>query len=183
MSNSLQPCGLLPTGLLCPWDLQTGILEWVAMPSSRGSSPPRDQTCVSDVSCIGRQVLYHQGYNFISYLLPCNTVTTSRPLPISSLKQQTFVISQEPKHNLTGHLWFKVSLGVIVHLLARAVVISRLHASWRSRFRAHSGAHWQASRDRFHVHSHDSGMLWFLFIYFVHPLELESALHRGPESK
>ena len=39
--------------------LQTRILEWVAMPSSRGSSRPRDQTHVSYVSCIGRQVLYH----------------------------------------------------------------------------------------------------------------------------
>ena len=27
--------------------LQARILEWVAMPSSRGSSPPRDQTCLS----------------------------------------------------------------------------------------------------------------------------------------
>ena len=39
--------------------LQARILEWVAMPSSRGSSPPRDWTCVSYISCIGRQVLYH----------------------------------------------------------------------------------------------------------------------------
>ena len=38
---------------------QARILEWVAMPSSRGSSRPRDQTHVSYVSCIGRQVLYH----------------------------------------------------------------------------------------------------------------------------
>ena len=35
---------------------QARILEWVAMPSSRGSSQPRDQT---HVSCIGRQILYH----------------------------------------------------------------------------------------------------------------------------
>ena len=28
------------------------MLEWVAMPSSRGSSPPRDGTHVSCVSCI-----------------------------------------------------------------------------------------------------------------------------------
>ena len=34
--------------------LQATILEWIAMPSSRGSSRPRDQTCVSHVSCIGR---------------------------------------------------------------------------------------------------------------------------------
>ena len=35
---------------------QARILEWVAISYSRGSSPPRDQTCVS---CIGRQILYH----------------------------------------------------------------------------------------------------------------------------
>ena len=33
---------------------------WVAMPSSRWSSQPRDQTHVSYVSCIGRPVLYHK---------------------------------------------------------------------------------------------------------------------------
>ena len=35
---------------------QARILEWVAMSSSRGSSQPRNQTCVSYVSCTGRQV-------------------------------------------------------------------------------------------------------------------------------
>ena len=35
---------------------QARILEWVAMPFSRASSQPRDQTCIS---CIGRQILYH----------------------------------------------------------------------------------------------------------------------------
>ena len=35
------------------------ILEWVATPSSSGSRRLRDQTCISYVSCIGRQVLYH----------------------------------------------------------------------------------------------------------------------------
>ena len=39
--------------------LQARILERVVMPSSRGSSWPRDQTHVSYVSCIGRWVLYH----------------------------------------------------------------------------------------------------------------------------
>ena len=37
--------------------LQARILEWVAMPSSRGSSLPGDRTCIS---CTGRQILYHQ---------------------------------------------------------------------------------------------------------------------------
>ena len=39
--------------------LQARIPEWVAMPSSRGSSQPRDGTQVFYVSYIGRQVLYH----------------------------------------------------------------------------------------------------------------------------
>ena len=38
--------------------LQARILESVAISSSRGSSQPRDQTCVCYVSCIDRQVLY-----------------------------------------------------------------------------------------------------------------------------
>ena len=39
--------------------LQARILEWIVIPSSRGSSWPRNWTCVSYVSCIGRWVLYH----------------------------------------------------------------------------------------------------------------------------
>ena len=39
--------------------LWTRRLEWVPVPSSRGSSPTRDQTHISYVSCIGRLVLYH----------------------------------------------------------------------------------------------------------------------------
>ena len=38
---------------------QARILEWVAIPSSRGSSQPWDWTQVSCVSCIGRWILYH----------------------------------------------------------------------------------------------------------------------------
>ena len=39
--------------------LQARILEWVALPSSRGSSQLKDWNCISYVSCIGRWVLYH----------------------------------------------------------------------------------------------------------------------------
>ena len=38
--------------------LQARILEWAVMPSSRGSYQPRDWTCISYVSCIGRQDTY-----------------------------------------------------------------------------------------------------------------------------
>ena len=40
--------------------LQAGILQWVAMPSPRGSSQPRDGTLASCISCMGRGDLYHQ---------------------------------------------------------------------------------------------------------------------------
>ena len=65
-AKSLQSCPTLcdpmdgsPPGSSVHGILQARILEWVAMPSSRGSSQPRDQTHISHVSCIGRQVLYH----------------------------------------------------------------------------------------------------------------------------
>ena len=38
--------------------LQARTLEWGAMPSSRGSSWPRDQTHISCVSCTDRWILY-----------------------------------------------------------------------------------------------------------------------------
>ena len=39
--------------------LQARILEWIAMPSSNGSSQPRDQIHISYVSRLGRQGVYH----------------------------------------------------------------------------------------------------------------------------
>ena len=47
--------------------LQTRILEWVAIPFSRASSGPRDQTWVSP----GRQILYllrHQGSTSVEFV-------------------------------------------------------------------------------------------------------------------
>ena len=37
----------------------SGLLYWVAMASSRGSSQLRGRTSISCISCIGRQILYH----------------------------------------------------------------------------------------------------------------------------
>ena len=39
---------------------QARVLQWVSISSSRGSSQPRDQTCASCVSCLARQIFYHQ---------------------------------------------------------------------------------------------------------------------------
>ena len=59
--------------------LQARILEWVAMPSSRGSSRPGDQTCVSYISCISRQELqpltYKMGVTTVVALLGSHMVS------------------------------------------------------------------------------------------------------------
>ena len=64
-AKSLQSCPTLCNPIDCSLPgssvhgiLQARILEWVAMPSSRGSSQPRDRTHISYISCIGRQILY-----------------------------------------------------------------------------------------------------------------------------
>ena len=44
MPNSLRPNGLHPPDSSAHEILQARILEWVAMPSSKGSSQPRDRT-------------------------------------------------------------------------------------------------------------------------------------------
>ena len=79
--KSLQLCLTLCTSMDCspPGSfvhgiLQAGILEWAAMSSSRGSSPPRDQTHVSYVACFDRWVLYHYrplGSSSLGYVQIC----------------------------------------------------------------------------------------------------------------
>ena len=52
------PMDSTPPGSTVHGIFQARILEWVAVPSSRGSSQPRDQTHTF-MSPIGRQALYH----------------------------------------------------------------------------------------------------------------------------
>ena len=52
------PMECSPPRLLCPWNFPGKNIGVVAIPFSRGSSQPRDQTHVSCVSCTGRQILY-----------------------------------------------------------------------------------------------------------------------------
>ena len=65
-AESLQSCPTLcdpmncsPSGSSVHGILHARILEWVAMPSSRVSSWPRDWNHISYVSRVGKQVLYH----------------------------------------------------------------------------------------------------------------------------
>ena len=50
------PWTVCPPGSSVHGILQAKILEWVAMPSSRGSSQPRDRT---HISCTSWQIYYH----------------------------------------------------------------------------------------------------------------------------
>ena len=56
------PMDLSPPGSSVYSIFQARILEWIAIPFFRGSSPPRDRTCISCISCLGRRVLYHWRY-------------------------------------------------------------------------------------------------------------------------
>ena len=56
-STLCHPMDHSPPGFSVCGILLAGILAWAAF---RVSSWPRDQTCISSVSCIGRWVLYHQ---------------------------------------------------------------------------------------------------------------------------
>ena len=56
---SATPMDHSPPGSSVHGILQARILEWVAMPSSRGFSRPRDRTIVSSISSTGMWILYH----------------------------------------------------------------------------------------------------------------------------
>ena len=58
-STLCDPMDCSPPGSSVHGILLARALEWGAMPSSRGSSRPRDQTHVSFISCTGKQVIYH----------------------------------------------------------------------------------------------------------------------------
>ena len=55
--------------------LQARTLEWVAMPSSRGSSQPRDQTYLCYVSCIGSRFFTTSATYSSLYILDINLLS------------------------------------------------------------------------------------------------------------
>ena len=70
--------------------LQARILEWVAVSSSRGSSPPRDWTCISYISCIAGGFFTaepsEKPWRGVQHIL--NQTWASRMTEILSLNQQ-----------------------------------------------------------------------------------------------
>ena len=81
MFNSLWLHGHSLPGSSAHGTLQARILEWVAISSSRGSSRPKDQSCISWISCIGRWTLslHHLGSKAAAVvpLLSCLTLCDS----------------------------------------------------------------------------------------------------------
>ena len=99
----MTPLDCSPPGSSVQGISQARILEWVASHFSRGSSWPRDQTCVS---CIGRRILYHwatrqaptsdcisifwSGMILSKFSLSCKLILKyqySKEMPILSLKR------------------------------------------------------------------------------------------------
>ena len=80
--------------------LQARKLEWVVISFSRGSSQPRDQTHISCISCIGRQILSHwlhleaQGVRVKP--LPCR-----REAIIRTQRKRACALCQKMNHSIT----------------------------------------------------------------------------------
>ena len=84
VSDSLWPHGLQPTRLLCPWISQARILEWVAMPASRGSSQPRVIT--NPGLPYRRRILYCLSHQGTPKILEWVAYPFSRDLPNPGIK-------------------------------------------------------------------------------------------------
>ena len=72
---------------------QARTLERVAVPSHREFSRPRDETCISYVSCIGRQVLHQE----------CHLGSPRGPIKClwNTLDKETFYHPSDLKHAIT----------------------------------------------------------------------------------
>ena len=78
-STLCDPMDGSPPGSSVHGILQARILEWVALPSSRGSSQPRDETWVFYFSFIGRRVLYHECHPGSSSVVTDDQISLKEP--------------------------------------------------------------------------------------------------------
>ena len=116
--------------------LQARILEWVAMPSSRGSSQPRDWTHVSYVFCTGRWILYHWAIweaHLSTFVLGC---LETGPGSASGYHRRWLWSSSMRSaygHKLTS-LWFITHRLILFHWLPWAYKLAKIifykHGLW-----------------------------------------------------
>ena len=111
------PMDCNPPGSSVHGILQARILRWVAISFSMGSSQPRDQMCISCVSCIGRQVLYHRATWEAQMLQTLCIWVDIDPVPL--LCTVTCFIAVSPV-NMSEPCWLKhTRLGPLVQFIAR----------------------------------------------------------------
>ena len=110
--------------------LQARILEWVSVPSSRGSSWSVDQTCVSYVSCIGRKVLYHLASPGKTLYILYRYKKLYKYIYIYYTDTQTFIIKEISQMNREGKYMFHYGMFIYNMLIHTHIHIIRwLHIS------------------------------------------------------
>ena len=121
--NLCDPMDCSPPGPSVHGILQARILEWVAVPSSKRSSWPRDQTHVSDISCIDRQILCHWKLHTLAlFHSSCRSFTTIT----WSFRMTHCSILDAIKSNISGIL-----LSVIVNsLTVITIMLIQLGLQW-----------------------------------------------------
>ena len=112
----------------------TRRVEWVAMPSSRGSSQPRDQTRVSCTSSIGKQVLYHRTtweaptytYTHSCCIVPSRVWLLCNPLNCSPPGSSVHGIFQARILE-----WVAISFSIHTHTHTHTTLIDVYHPAWQ----------------------------------------------------
>ena len=89
-----------PPGSSVYWMSQARILEWIAISSSRGSSWPRDQTCISCVYSTGKWILHHCATREAQSMPSSNIWKTQLPFPWGIRKMSSNLKSKEKRKRL-----------------------------------------------------------------------------------
>ena len=131
VSGSLRPRGLPLTRHLCPWNLQARTLEWVPMPSSRGSSWPRDQTqSLTSPAFAGRFCTTSAVHQFTNII---NLLTYHWVAPYDTELSLLDIYPTETKICLRKHFYMNVYSSIIYNsqkLETTQVLISE----WKNKF-------------------------------------------------
>ena len=115
---------------------QARILECVAISFSRASSPPRNQTLVSNISCLGRWVLYlssHWGFfwNMILCYLQLPMITNV-VRPLTEPLWPPFLLPTKSWYQSTGssHSWVYLTNTYWASALSQALGLAWWTWSW-----------------------------------------------------
>ena len=138
------PMGYSPPGASIHGVFQARILEWVAIPFSRGSSQSRDQTHVSSIFCIGKHSLplSHPGSSKYLSVFP---YSTSIPPPRLGWN----VISKEAEKLAANHLMYMNWLFIPDLVLAEGEINVKAWLGWSvGAWRADPEFHWLKTRSK-----------------------------------